>query len=298
MRDTIDAYLQHLTVLRGLAENTVQSYGSDLNFFAEFLDEHHGQIAQVDEQILFVYVVQLRRKGLKSSSVARNISTLRGFFDFLVREKILSDNPAVLLDSPKLTRKLPTILSRAQVEALLERPDCADKLGFRDRTMLELLYAAGLRVSELIGLVLEDVDAQAGIMRVFGKGSKERYVPLHATAVSFLLDYVRVWRPLFGPRGEYIFLNRSGQPLTRQGVWKFIKRYALEAGIMQPVSPHTLRHSFATHLLEGGADLRTVQLLLGHSDIMATEIYTHVQSAQMLALHRTFHPRSSAYQPV
>lgn len=298
MRDTIDTYLQHLTVIRGLAENTVQSYGFDLSFFAEFLDRHHGQITQVDEQILFIYVVELRRKGLQTSSVARNISTLRSFFDFLVQEKILADNPAALLDSPKLARKLPTVLSRAQVEALLKRPHCTDKLGFRDRTMLELLYAAGLRVSELIGLVLGDLDAQAGILRVFGKGSKERYVPLHATAVSYLLDYIRLWRPLFGPRGEFMFLNRSGQALTRQGVWKFIKRYAQEAGITQPVSPHTLRHSFATHLLEGGADLRTVQLLLGHSSIMATEIYTHVQSAQMLALHRTFHPRSSAYQPL
>lgn len=209
----------------------------------------------------------------------------------------MAANPATLLDGPKLARKLPTVLSRAEVEALLARPNCAERLGFRDRTMLELLYAAGLRVSELVGLVLSDVDAQAGIVRVFGKGSKERYVPLHATAVTFILDYVRVWRPLLHPRCDVLFLNRSGLGLTRQGVWKLIKRYAREASIMQVVSPHTLRHSFATHLLEGGADLRTVQILLGHSDIMATEIYTHVQSAHMRAVHSTFHPRSSSYHP-
>jgi integrase/recombinase XerD len=292
MRDEIDAYLQHLTVIRGLAEKTVQAYGSDLLFFDEFLREHQGDLGQIDEHALFLYLVHLRRKGLKNTSLARNLSSLRGFFDHLVSERVLSASPAALLDSPKLTRKLPEVLSRDEVLGLLGRPDVGERLGFRDRTMLELLYACGLRVSELVSMAIPDFDPQAGLLRVLGKGGKERYVPLHEAATSFLLSYLRQWRPLFGPKCETVFLNRSGLGLSRQAVWKLIRRYALEAGITRMVSPHTLRHSFATHLLEGGADLRTVQILLGHSDIMATEIYTHVQSARMIALHRKFHPRS------
>jgi integrase/recombinase XerD len=292
MHDEIDAYLQHLTVIRGLAEKTVEAYGSDLLFFRDFLAELGGSLQSVDEHTLFLYLVHLRRKGLKNTSLARNLSSLRGFFDHLVQERVLPGSPAALLDSPKLARKLPDVLSRDEVTALLARPDTADRLGFRDRVMLELLYACGLRVSELVSLTAADFDAQTGLMRVLGKGSKERFVPLHDGAVTFLLDYLRHWRPLFGPKCDQAFLNRSGLGLSRQAVWKMIRRHAQEAGIARTVSPHTLRHSFATHLLEGGADLRTVQILLGHSDIMATEIYTHVQSARMIALHRKFHPRA------
>lgn len=290
----IDAYLEHLTVIRGLAENTIQSYGSDLHFFRAFLDEHHGGIDDVTEDIILLYLVHLRGKGLTNPSLARVLSSLRGFFEYLVQERHITANPVALLDSPKLVRKLPEVLSREEVLTLLNAPDTTERLGFRDRTMLELLYAAGLRVSELISVTRSDIDAQVGLLRVFGKGAKERFVPLHDTAMTWLLDYERHWRPLFAPKVEILFLNRSGLGLSRQGVWKLIGRYARAAGIARPISPHTLRHSFATHLLEGGADLRTVQILLGHSDVMATEIYTHVQSDQMLALHRKFHPRSSA----
>ncbi len=292
MHEEIDAYLQHLTVIRGLAEKTVEAYGSDLLFFREFLSEVGGDPRRIDEHALFLYMVHLRRKGLKNTSLARNLSSLRGFFEFLVQERFLPSSPAALLDSPKLVRKLPEVLSRDEVTALLARPVMTDRLGVRDRTMLELLYACGLRVSELAALAVPDFDPQAGLLRVVGKGSKERYVPLHDSAVGLFLSYLRQWRPLFGPKVDMAFLNRSGLGLSRQGIWKLLRRYALEAGINRPVSPHTLRHSFATHLLEGGADLRTVQILLGHSDIMATEIYTHVQSARMAALHRKFHPRS------
>lgn len=293
MHQHLDTYLEHLTVIRGLAENTVAAYGSDLLFFRAFLEEHHGDSVHLNEDILFLYLVHLRRKGLKNASLARNLSTLRGYFDYLLQERLVTSNPVSLLDSPKLIRKLPSVLSREEVRALLACPVLNERLGFRDRTMLELLYAAGLRVSELVSLQLADFDPQAGLLKVFGKGSKERYIPLHDTAITFLLDYQRQWRPLFGPLCDLFFLNRSGQGLTRQGVWKLIRRYALQAGITRAVSPHTLRHSFATHLLEGGADLRTVQLLLGHADVMATEIYTHVQSDHMIALHKKFHPRSS-----
>jgi len=292
MHDEIDAYLQHLTVIRGLSEKTVEAYGSDLLFFRDFMTELGGSLQSVDEHTLFLYLVHLRRKGLKNTSLARNLSSLRGFFDHLVQERILPASPAALLDSPKLARKLPDVLSRDEVTALLARPDTTDRLGFRDRTMLELLYACGLRVSELVSMAAGDFDHQTGLLRVMGKGSKERYVPLHDGATNILMDYLGHWRPLFGPKCDTVFLNRSGLGLSRQGVWKMIRRHALDAGITRKVSPHTLRHSFATHLLEGGADLRTVQILLGHSDIMATEIYTHVQSARMIALHRKFHPRS------
>lgn len=292
MQEDIDHYLEHLTVIRGLAEKTVEAYGSDLFFFQEFLTDYSGTLENVNEHTLFLYLVHLRRKELKNTSIARAVSSLRGFFDFLLREGRITANPAALLDSPKLLRKLPDVLSQEEVLALLARPLTQERLGFRDRTMLELLYACGLRVSELTGLKLADFDPQAGLLHVLGKGSKERLVPMHESAISLLLDYLRHWRPLFGPKCDAVFLNRSGRGLTRQGIWKLIRRYAQEAGITRAVSPHTLRHSFATHLLEGGADLRTVQILLGHSDIMATEIYTHVQSARMLALHRTFHPRA------
>lgn len=292
MHEKIDRYLEHLTVIRGLADKTVEAYGSDLLFFREFFAEHGGKLEDVNEHVLFLYLVHLRRKGLKNTSLARNVSALRGFFDFLLQEKLITANPAALLDSPKLVRRLPEVLSREEVLAMLGRPDTSERLGFRDRTMLELLYASGLRVSELIGLNRSDFDAQAGLLGVMGKGSKERLVPLHESAATFLLEYLRHWRPLFSPKCEAIFLNRSGLGLSRQGVWKLIRRYAVDVGINRPVSPHTLRHSFATHLLEGGADLRTVQILLGHSDIMATEIYTHVQSARLIALHGTFHPRA------
>lgn len=292
MQEKIDSYLEFLTVIRGLANKTIASYGSDLAFFHEFLTEHKGNLEEINEHTLFLFLVHLRRKGLKNTSLARNISSLRGFFDYLLQEKEISVNPATLLDSPKIARKLPHVLSQEQVLNMLGQPDLSQRLGFRDRVMLELLYACGLRVSELIGLCRLDFDGQAGLLRVMGKGSKERLLPLHDSASSFLNDYLNQWRSLFAPKCEAVFLNRSGQGLSRQGVWKMIKRYALEAGITQPVSPHTLRHSFATHLLEGGADLRTVQILLGHSDIMATEIYTHVQSARLVALHDTLHPRA------
>ncbi len=292
MHEEIDLYLQHLTVIRGLAEKTVAAYGSDLLFFSEFLSDLGGGLDQIDEHTLFLYMVHLRRKGLKNTSLARNLSSLRGFFEFLVQERLLPSSPAALLDSPKMVRKLPEVLSRDEVTALLASPSKNDRLGFRDRTMLELLYACGLRVSELVALAVPDFDPQAGLLRVLGKGSKERYVPLHDSAVSFLMAYLTQWRALSGPKVDTVFLNRSGLGLSRQGVWKLLRRYAQQAGIGRPVSPHTLRHSFATHLLEGGADLRTVQILLGHSDIMATEIYTHVQSARMAALHRKYHPRA------
>jgi integrase/recombinase XerD len=288
-----DAYLEHLVVAKGLSENSLSAYSADLSDFSGFLGEKSAALEDVSEQTILLYLMRLRARQLAMRSVARRLSALRGFFAYAADEGWLAKNPAELLEGPKLPKLLPEFLTTEEVTALLSRPDVTSRLGFRDRTMLELLYAAGLRVSELIGLRLQDFDAQAGILAVFGKGSKERLVPVHYVAQRFLSDWLTGWRPLFKPQCEAVFLNRSGQALSRVAVWKLIKRYAFEADIRREISPHTMRHSFATHLIEGGADLRTVQLLLGHADIGATEIYTHVQAGRLAQIHRRFHPRST-----
>lgn len=285
----------YLLAQRGLSPQTVTSYGQDLeNFFLFRQELAHGEspCPQPDEQEIFLYLAWLRARQNTGRTLARRLSALRAFFDFAIQENVIKNNPAQLLDNPKLPQYLPEVLSRDEMEALLARPDMRDRGGQRDRCMLELLYAAGLRVSELCDLCLPDLDLQRGLVRVFGKGAKERLVPLHDLMQSMLENYIRDWRPAFSPTGNQLFVNRSGRALTRQYIWKMVKKYALEAGIRRPVSPHTFRHSFATHLLEGGADLRAVQLLLGHADISATEIYTHVQAERLRGIHRKFHPRS------
>lgn len=287
-----DAWLEHLLVIKGLSENSLAAYAQDMQHFQIFLSERSSTVEDVSDQTIFLYLMFLRQKGLTSRSLARHLSSMRGFFAHAVAEGWLDLSPAALIEAPKLPRTLPDVLSRDEMETLLSRPDLETSLGFRDRAMLELLYAAGLRVTELISLTPLDFDAQAGVLRVFGKGDKERLVPIHSLAQDLLSRYLQAVRPAFKPVTDLVFLNRSGKGLTRQGVWKLIKRYALDAGIVKDISPHSLRHSFATHLLEGGADLRTVQLLLGHADISATEIYTHVQADRLTAIHRSHHPRS------
>jgi integrase/recombinase XerD len=289
----VDSYIQHLIVSRGLSENSIASYTLDLQGLLEFLRSISSSLEKVTDNDLFLYFLNLRKKGLTSRSLARHLSTLRTFFDYLCEHHSLDSNPARLLDGPKLPQRLPQLLSIQEVEALLSQPDCSTRLGFRDRTILEVMYGAGLRVSEACSLKPLDFDPQMGILRIWGKGSKERLVPLHTRAQEILSTYLELWRPRFGPKVDAAFLNRSGKSLSRQGVWKMIKRAALAAGITRAISPHTLRHSFATHLLEGGADLRTVQVLLGHADINATEIYTHIQSKRLLDIHHNFHPRSA-----
>ena len=288
----LDRHLERLLVEKGLSDNTLAAYATDLNHFLGFLTDKGLPLAEVDETGLFLYIVSIRKSGLSGRSLARHLSALRGFFTFAIEEGHLSADPARFLENPKLERELPPVLSRGEMEALLNAPDVSTKLGFRDRTMLELLYAAGLRVSELCSLTALDFDAQMNLLRVFGKGSKERLVPIHPQAAAILADYINHWRPLFNPVEKMLFLNRSGKGLSRVAVWKLVQKYALEAKIYQDISPHTFRHSFATHLLEGGADLRSVQMLLGHADIAATEIYTHVQKERAIALHSMYHPRA------
>lgn len=286
------AWLDSLLSQRGLSRNTVIAYGQDLDALRDFLEEAGLSFEQIDDESLLLYAAWLRRRGDTNRSLARRLSSLRSFLGWCVEEGVLPGNPAALVNAPKIPSLLPEVLSREEMLAMLAAPDQTDKLGRRDRTMLELLYAAGMRVSELIGLRPLDLDLQRGVVRVVGKGNKERHVPLHDAAVSSAAAYLKDTRPLFCPVQDYVFLNRSGKGLTRQGVWKLIKRYALAAGIRKNISPHTFRHSFATHLLEGGADLRSVQLLLGHADLNATELYTHVQSDRLKRIHSTHHPRS------
>ena len=293
----VDKYLTHLVVEKGLAENTLAAYEADLKSLLDFLAASSIVLDKVDKASLFLYLTHLRAQGLTGASLARRLSGLRGFFEFLAERGLMDQDPARLLASPKLPKTLPEVLSRAEVETILALPDPGTKLGGRDKALLELLYAAGLRVSELIGLRVLDYDPQAGLVRVFGKGSKERLVPVHDQAQVVLEHYLEHVRPQFNPQEDAIFLNRSGNALSRMGIFKLIGRYASKAGIRRPISPHTFRHSFATHLLEGGADLRTLQLLMGHADISATEIYTHVESGRLRKIHQQFHPRSSARGP-
>ncbi|MUM78263.1 site-specific tyrosine recombinase XerD [Pseudodesulfovibrio sp. F-1] len=289
----VDRYLEHVLIEKGLSENSLSGYSADLASLLGFLKDKSFRLEDLTERTLFLYLTHLRARGLQSRSLARHLSSLRGFFAFALDQRWYREDPGHLLENPKLPKKLPEFLSREEVSRIIALPDTLTPLGMRDRAMLELLYAAGLRVSELIGMRVLDYDAQTGLLRVFGKGAKERLVPIHYTAQEVLGRYLSATRPSFRPTSDFMFLNRSGKGLTRQGVWKLIKAYSAKAGIRRSISPHTFRHSFATHLLEGGADLRTVQLLLGHSDITATEIYTHIQAGRLKSIHQQFHPRSS-----
>lgn len=287
-----------LLTQRGLAAQTVEAYLQDIKVFFHFLDELFGaeavgkQFGDIDENTILLYLAWLQSRGNVSRTLARHLASLRSFFAFALEEKRLASNPTLLIDTPKQGRHLPSVLTQKEVNALLASPDAANKSGYRDYCMLEMLYAAGLRVSELCHLTVEDVDLQQGVLHVYGKGGKERLVPIHDKMQRLLKEFLSVHRPLFTPADKTIFVNRSGKALSRQYIWKMIKKYAQLAGISKTISPHTLRHSFATHLLEGGADLRIVQVLLGHSDISATEIYTHVQAERLFALHHRYHPRS------
>jgi len=288
----IDRFLMHITVERGLAQNTVRSYSRDLIRFVTYMDERTLTLRGMDREVLNGYLRRLKT-GLSNRTVSRHISTLKTFFRFLVEEGILDVNPARLLESPKLSRRLPGTLSTREVEHLLAQPEPVNPKGRRDAAMLELLYATGLRVSELVTLKLSNINLESGYVRTIGKGSKERIVPMGEKARKALLTYIEEGRPRLDRRSRtaYLFLNYLGKQLTRQGFWKILKGYALQAGIKHEVTPHSLRHSFASHLLEAGADLRSVQMMLGHSDISTTQIYTHVTRKRLIHLHETCHPR-------
>ncbi len=290
----VDRYLNYLLIEKGLSEKTLESYGSDMAMYLTFL-ENNGvkDISAADTPVILKHLISMRDTGLGARSRARHLVTIRGFYRFLVQEKILKHDPTRLIDLPKSGLKLPDVLSIEEVRLLLGIPDTNTPIGSRDAAMIELLYAAGLRVSELVNLKLQDVNMEAGFVRVFGKGSKERVVPIGLFAKEKIDNYLKTARPLMlkNITSRYLFVARAGKPMTRQGFWKLIKRYALKAGFNKTITPHTLRHSFASHLLEGGADLRAVQVMLGHVDISTTQIYTHVAREHLKNIHEKFHPR-------
>ena len=290
----VDQYINYLVFEKGLSEKTIESYTSDLSKYLSFLKEKRVKdITQADTPIILKHLIALRESGLGSKSCARHLITLRGFYKFLAQEKILEFDPAKLIDLPKSGLKLPDVLSVSEVSLLLNIPDSNTLLGKRNSAMLELLYAAGLRVSELVNLKFLDVNLEACFVRVMGKGSKERIVPFGLYAKNKIDDYINNSRPLLLKNhiSKHLFIARAGKPMTRQGFWKLLKQYVKQAGIKKKVTPHSLRHSFASHLLEGGADLRTVQVMLGHVDISSTQIYTHVARDHLRQIHEKYHPR-------
>lgn len=290
----IDRYLGYLLTEKGLSANTLEAYGRDLNHFHRFaIGRGCAAIRAVDTTIILDYLRELRNAGLSPRSRGRHLVTLRGLYRYLCQFSLISKDPVRNIDLPKLTLKLPDVLNPDEVQLLLEAPDNKTPRGLRDGAMLELTYASGLRVSELVHVRVREVNLEAGFVRVFGKGAKERVVPIGRFALERISRYLDAGRPLLlkGVTSDVLFAGRAGKALSRQSFWMIIKKYAKKAGITKNVKPHSLRHSFASHLLEGGADLRSVQMMLGHSDITTTQIYTHVAQEQLVKMHRHYHPR-------
>jgi len=290
--EVIDEFITFLQVERGLAENTISAYSRDLVRFIAYLENRNITPIKTSRSVIRDYLGSLT-PDLSKRSQARNVSAIKTFFRFLVSEGKMKENPARLLETPRIQQKLPEVLSLGEVEQLLSQPDITTPLGQRDRAMLELLYATGLRVSELVHLKLLDVNLEAGFVKTLGKGSKERMVPFGEMALKALKAYLSDGRKALLKSGHppYLFLNFRGKPLSRQGFWKIIRNHGTMAGIKKKIKPHGLRHSFASHLLEAGADLRSVQVMLGHADITTTQIYTHVTKKRLKELHETCHPR-------
>jgi integrase/recombinase XerD len=287
-------FLDYLAVEKGLAKNSLSSYAIDLRHFGVWLAGQTLALENVERIHIVKYFQSLRAAGISARSVARALAAIRGMFRFLVAERHLAKDPTENLENPKLWATLPKSLQPDEVEALLAAPDRSTPDGQRDAAMLELLYATGLRVSELIRVRLDEIVMDAGFLRTIGKGSKERIVPFGDTAKAAILAYVEAGRIAHDRHGQdpHLFLSRRGRPMTRQSFWMKIVRYARDAGIRAHISPHVLRHAFATHLLENGADLRSVQMMLGHADISTTQIYTHVSRARLQKMYESFHPRA------
>jgi integrase/recombinase XerD len=291
----LDSFLSYLAVEKGLSENTLESYGRDLRKFIRFAEDTGlGSAREIRYSHILDYLSKIKEKGFNATTIVRSIVSIRQFFKYLLMEKIIEEDPAARIGTPRMKKGLPGVITLDEVEALLKAPDESTPEGLRDSAMLETLYATGIRVSELIGLKLNDVNFELGFVVVYGKGSKERVVPMGDKARQKLLEYLGSSRQalLKSREAKALFVTRLGKGMTRQGFWKIIKQQALKAGIAKKISPHTLRHSFATHLLERGADLRTIQIMLGHSDISTTQIYTHVERERLKEIHKKYHPRS------
>ncbi|QQS36317.1 MAG: site-specific tyrosine recombinase XerD [Ignavibacteriales bacterium] len=288
-------YLSVLRLEKNLSENTVTSYSNDITTLLNYLDEKRvTDLSEITDKHLRQFFELLYDIGLSSTSAARYYSSIKGFLKYLFNSGYIKQNPIEKITPPKLAKNLPQVLTVAEVESVLSKPDTGEKLGLRDKAVLELLYACGLRVSELINIKISDLFFNDEIIRVLGKGSKERLVPIGSSAVNWINEYMKTSRPQLSKKslsGNFLFLNSRGTKLSRMGIWKIVDRYLNEAAIHKDVHPHTFRHSFATHLLEGGADLRAVQEMLGHSDISTTQIYTHIDREYIKQVHKQFHPR-------
>lgn len=294
MNQLLDQFLHYLVVEKGLSRNTIEAYSHGLNRFLDHLRKKGiREWAKVSKFEVRAFLLFLKRQGLSTKSVVRNLVAIRTFFKFLIQEGLLEFNPVEELESPKVAKTLPKILSLKEVEQLLEQPNPQTPLGMRDRAMLELLYATGMRVSELIQLPTHQINLEGGYVLVYGKGSKERIVPLGKEAMKWVDLYLRTAREKLakGRESPTLFINRSGKGMSRQRFWKNLKAYGQRAGIRKRITPHLLRHSFASHLLERGADLRSVQMMLGHVDISTTQIYTHVTGERLKKVHQRYHPR-------
>ena len=291
MSDLVDTFLDNIWLEDGLSKNTITSYRTDLNF----LQKHFSsvELSNINSEQLYTFISYRSQNDYSSRSNARMISTLRKFYAWLVRSNYISENPATKLQMPKLAKSLPKDMSESDVDKLLDAPDMHDIVGIRDKAMLELMYATGLRVSELVGLNVEDIDINIGVARVLGKGSKERLVPVGEYALEYLQKYLNEVRPdlVTSFKEQAVFISKHFKRITRQSFWHRIKAYTLIAGINSDISPHTLRHAFATHLLNNGADLRSVQLLLGHSSVSTTTIYTHISQNRLQQIYQKHHPR-------
>ena len=294
-KDMLETFLTYLVVIKGLSKNTSQSYKTDIEKLFTFVERKElDSITRLKPNLISEFLAELSISGLNISSINRCIVSIKQFFKYLMLENIIKTDPTADLVSPRMKKTIPDVLSLEDIEKILNVPDLTKFEGIRDSAMLEVLYASGLRVTELVELKQVNINYDHGYLIVMGKGSKERIVPIGLTSIKKINDYLELSRPhlVKNELSDYLFITRRGTCFTRQGFWKLIKAYAKEAGIVKNISPHTIRHSFATHLLERGADLRTIQLLLGHSDISTTQIYTHVETKRLREIHKKYHPRA------
>jgi integrase/recombinase XerD len=294
MKELIDTFLNYLSVERGLSNNTIISYREDLNTYLDFIEKSNIDVlSKISKDNITNFMFAQKDKGIGANSVARRLAAIRMFHRFLTRERILKSDPSTLIESPKLWKRVPETLSLNEVEALIAQPNVRNVQGIRDKAILETLYATGMRVSEAVNLRKDNVNLDIGFLRCIGKGSKERIIPVGKKAIASIQRYLDISRPklLKNKESEFLFVSRFGKKISRQSFWKIIKKHAQAARIKKPIKPHILRHSFATHLLEHGADLRSVQEMLGHSNISTTQIYTHINKDRLKSVHKQFHPR-------
>ncbi|MFH0855731.1 MAG: site-specific tyrosine recombinase XerD [Candidatus Omnitrophota bacterium] len=294
MKELIDTFLNYLSVERGLSNNTIISYREDLNTYLDFIEKSGiDALSKISKNNITNFMFNQKEKGIAVNSIARRLAAIRMFHRFLTRERVLKDDPSALIDSPRLWKKIPETLTLNEVESLISQPDARSAQGSRDKAILETLYATGMRVSEATNLKKDNVNLDIGFLRCIGKGNKERVIPLGKKAIASINKYLEMSRPrlLNNKESEFLFVSRFGNNISRQSFWKIIKKYAKLAQIKKTIKPHILRHSFATHLLERGADLRSVQEMLGHSNISTTQIYTHINRDRLKNIHKQFHPR-------